>query len=96
MGLERRTREVEKMAKAVLEVVKVPLPVVLTLEAEEARTLLRICRMIGGSPHNSRRKHMDSIKEVLELVGVDDPGMYCIEQSYRSPSIFFRDETSPM
>lgn len=64
----------------------------LTLSEEEARTLLFVCRQVGG-PREGRRAHIDSINTALSATGLrvprsyDDPGDF--ELSARENCVYF-------
>lgn len=47
--------------------------VTLALTLSEAETLCVLCRSVGGSPDNSRRKHTDNVIKALSDVGVSVP-----------------------
>lgn len=42
----------------------------LRLTKNEAETLLKVVRNVGGNPRVSRRKHTQAIMEALEVAGV--------------------------
>lgn len=47
-----------------------PAVVTLHLSMEEASALLAVCRCVGGSPSETRRRHLDSINLALDNAGV--------------------------
>jgi hypothetical protein len=59
-----------KQERKVREVVEQEEAVVLTLTAEEARTLLDVMRAVGGCPFKSRRRHTQNVMLALRSVGV--------------------------
>ena len=65
---------------------------ILTLTREEAETLLRISKMIAGDPKNSRRGHVDSIREALEDLGVEDIGASITEHCLYNGIYFQRED----
>ena len=52
---------------------------ILTLDKDEAETLLIILQLIGGSPARSRRKFADSVARALETAGVKMYHAYNVE-----------------
>lgn len=62
--------------------------VTLTLSAEEAMTLRRVLRRVGGHPHRSQRRHADSVAEALSGVLPAD-----LPDNNTTGSIHFADVT---
>jgi hypothetical protein len=62
------------MATAEKKVIPVPVKynVVLTLDQNEAETLLAITGRVGGTPENTRRRFVDNIRVALQTAGVQE------------------------
>jgi hypothetical protein len=62
------------MARAVAEVTVVTTveSVTLTLSADEAEALRSVTGLVGGHPDYTARRHIDSIRDALDDVGVEN------------------------
>lgn len=64
-----------------------PAKIEITMTESEAETILAVTRRIGGTPHNTRRKHTDALGVALVNAGVelaDDSIGLCISGKWIS------------
>lgn len=69
--MAKAVKKVEKVERVVVE--EVASGVVLTLDNDEAQFLRDVMGLIGGNPYHSRRRHADSIYQVLSSLGFCTP-----------------------
>ena len=77
------------MATAEKKIAPVKYNVVLTLDQNEAETLLFITGKVGGSPETSRRRFVDEIRAALQKADVKAVQASCDEER---KSVWFNHE----